>query len=154
MTNNGKKLLVILLITGIMVQIVVPGVLLGVVFGEREFQKNKKIKFFSNDNNYHHLKGKVEKFHNYYDYILLSFYEIELFDKGLNYDSHDEYSIYSPDIEETWKRLDLQTDLEICFIAAFQTAKYSGFPIVQVSIDENEILSFTEGKEALIKSLS
>ena len=61
--------------------------------------------------------------------------------------------IYSDDNEALWDRVNFRTGMEITFVAARD--EYLSYPpIVSITVDDEVVLTFEEGKNALIDYLS
>lgn len=111
---------------------------------------------YSNDSIYEKMSGSIEEAHHYTSNTYLSFIwaknELgEYYDVGKLGLNNKYLTIYSPCIDKTWDLLNPKKEKEIDFIYA-PGYKYANFNsvIVQISLNGEEILSFLDGKQALI----
>lgn len=118
--------------------------------------KPKLIKYYSNDDNYITAVGCIK---SEYKYNALSFSWIQT-ESGTVYDTSSitlrkgVFLIYSNDSKKTWEELSPEPNMIISFIySSSQPKEEFDPPIVQISINGKEILSYSEGKEALLRRL-
>lgn len=134
--------------------------LTGLVFGivgifYNPFLAPQMTKYYSNDNNYYQGKGTISEI-VYEKDSLFKLYLKEISVKNNDGDKQEKKSsffrIYSIDINQTYELLNPEIGLEIDFYCSFNIF-YHGqvFPIIQITANGEEILSFEEGKEALLE---
>ena len=126
--------------------------------------KEKMLEAYNNDKNYYEYRG------------VISFFEKETHDNGnfLNFSSvtkkddnnnevevdmrnefhGNDFLIYAKNTEKVWNDLNPFIGQEIFFVSCPIIFHHGYFPpIVQITYDDVEILSFKEGKEALLESV-
>ena len=113
------------------------------------------VKYYSDDSHFHRFRGTLS---NYYSETRgigwLKFKTIESLDGVTVRESYKHLvtRIYSPNLQRTWDALNPKEDLEIEFYATFEIF-YDGCPpaIIQITVGDEEILTFYDGKTVLIE---
>ena len=114
----------------------------------------KYVDYYSIDSNYHQYRGIIKEY-EFREYGFLVFDKVTVSDNS-EHDAKEVFGTYylkvfSADPKKTWEDLNPTVGLEVSFICANETLEKSDYPpIVQITANEIEILSFEEGKEALI----
>lgn len=113
----------------------------------------RMTKFYSDNKNFHHYKATIKDFSKTggewlkIDNIL----PLEKDDHSNFMVSGETVLVHSTNIDYTWELLAPENGLEFEFMGSFRVF-FDGCPgaIVQITIDGEEILSFDDGKEALL----
>lgn len=120
------------------------------------FLSPKMVKYYSNDSNFYQYKANIIQvsqkstgYINIDSIECLSESSSQSLHKNINYCTA---RIFSPNIELTWDELKPEIGMEIEFYGTFRVF-YDGCPaaIIQLSLNGNEILSYNDGKEALVE---
>ena len=115
----------------------------------------KLVSYYSDDNNFNHFKGKIidVDFDKKREELIQIASTTCLDDYDAYITDHPHYMmIHCHDLEQTLKDVDLSYNTEISFISSFAyDEKISIFPIVQLTINDEEILSYEEVKESLLE---
>ena len=155
--TSKRKIWTSILIVGIVLTTIIAS--FGIV-GQfwNPFLSSKLVKIYSNNNSYAHFSGTISWFDidlNKPEENIMAFNEIVNLDKNERmseeFVDNIEYRIYSSDTRTVWKKLNPKKGLVITFICSDPGNVYFKNPIVQISVGEEEILSFEEGKTALIE---
>lgn len=133
-------------------------ILLGLVFLYMwsPWLKGPTINYYSNNDNYYLAKGSIG---NYISKPSLSFEWIEVDGERItNIYKLSPYNgymmLYSSNINDAWEELKPQEGKIISFtFARGKIDPHLSAPIVQLSYQDVEIISFEDGKNALIESL-
>lgn len=116
-------------------------------------EKKLMIKYYSNDENYLTLRGTIEYFN---EYGAIGCYNIT----DLNYKTVDSvynggFNIYSLDIKNTLKKMNPSKGMDMIFTCSKHiNTPWAKSAIVEIFIDDNEILSYEDGKAALLKYIN
>ena len=126
--------------------------------------KEKMLKAYNNDKNYYEFRGVISFFeketHNNGNFLNFSSVtkkddnnnEVEV-DMRNEFHGND-FLIYAKNTEKVWNDLNPFIGQEIFFVSCPIIFHHGYFPpIVQITYDDVEILSFKEGKEALLESV-
>ena len=120
-------------------------------------EKSEAINYYSKDSTYFYSTGSINEaiIENGYYKLKFEWIETSFADKTNSiFNKKESFIVYSNEIEKVWLELDPYNGVEISFMVAPGKPSISfNQSIVQISYGDKEILSFEEGKDALLKEL-
>lgn len=133
------------------------------IFYEPPQSKQNRIDYYTNDDNYKQFYGIIANYNlriegnEKKEKVTLSFE----FEHAIKVDSNESFenvtlSVFSENIRGVWDKLEPPVGKEIIFISPRIRSYAPGWvaPIVQITYEDEEILSFEDGKAALLAHYS
>lgn len=116
------------------------------------FTRKKMIKYYSDDNNYHQYRAEIKELEEKKGrFCIESIFSLEN-NLEVDYINYISAQVFSTNIEQTLEELAPHEGLVFDFTGTLATF-FSGCPaaIVQITISGKEILTFDDGKRALLE---